>query len=136
MGMTRRWATMLLTIAAWILLSNHCALELSGTAMDPNLEPGACPMHSAPGKEKPAAYLPCCKELRAVATHAAKSVAAAARQLVGEQDYVAAVSVAPPRVMLPVTSPGTGPPRSLSFAEAVLQRSVREHAPPSVFDRV
>jgi hypothetical protein len=93
-------------------------------------------MHSAPGNGEPAANLPCCKELRVVATHAAKSVAPAVRQLVGEQDYVAAVFVDPPRVVIPATVPGTGPPRSLSFAESVLQRSLLTHAPPSVFPRV
>ena len=33
MGMIRQWATVLLTITAWILLSNHCALGLSGTVV-------------------------------------------------------------------------------------------------------
>jgi hypothetical protein len=134
MAMTRRWVTVLLTITAWILLSNHCALGLSGTVVDS--DSGGCPMHSAPAKEKPAANLPCCKELRAVTTHAAKSVAAAATQSVGAQNYIAEMALVPPRVVFQPVSLDTGPPRSLSFAESVLQRSVLAHAPPAVFARV
>lgn len=137
MGMTARSRVVFLMIAAWILLCNHCALGLSGTTADPNFEPGECPMHSTPAKKKPVGHVPCCKELRAVvAGHAAKSVATLARQLVCEQDYVALVFVAPLCLMLRVAPRGTGPPGALSFAEAVLQRSVLAHAPPSVFDRV
>jgi hypothetical protein len=137
LAMTRRWATVLLTIAAWILLSNHCAFGLGGTAVSSDSETDGCPMHSAPAKEKPVTNIPCCKELRAVASHAMKSVSAVARQLAGTQDYVAAVFVVPPRLAFQPASLDTGPPRArLSFAEAVLQRSVLAHAPPSVFDRV
>jgi hypothetical protein len=87
-------------------------------------------MHSAPGREKPAANLPCCKELRAVMIYAVKGVAAVARQLVGEQDYAASVLVAPSLVVLRAAFRGPGPPPSLSFAEAILQRSILAHAPP------
>lgn len=124
----------LLTITAWILLSNHCALGLSGTVVDS--DSGGCPMHSAPVKEKPVANFPCCKELRAVATRAAKNVVAVATQVVGTQDYVAELMLVPPRVVFQPVSLDTGPPRSLSFAESVLQRSVLAHAPPVVFARV
>jgi hypothetical protein len=134
MGMTGRWATVLLTIAAWLLLSNHCALALSRAAVDSKT--GGCPMHSAPANEKPSANIPCCKELRAVAAHVAKSVAGPARQLAGTQDYVAAILMAPPRVTLQMVLRNTGPPRALSFAESVLQRCVLVHAPPSTFPRV
>lgn len=135
MDMTGRWATVLLTITAWILLSNHCALGLSSAVVSSDSETGACPMHSAPAKEKPAAYLPCCKDLRAITTHAAKSVAALATQLVGMQDYVAAIFLMPPRLTTQVLASDTGPPHLLSFAESILQRSILAHAPPAVFPR-
>lgn len=131
MGMTGRWSTVLLTITAWILLSNHCALGLGGTVVSSDSETGGCPMHSSPAKEKPLANIPCCKDLRAVTAHATKSVAAVARQLVGEKDYVAAVVAALPRVTLLPVPLATGPPRSLSFAEAILQQSILAHAPPA-----
>jgi hypothetical protein len=134
MGVTRRWATVLLTITAWIFLSNHCALALSGTVVDSAT--GGCPMHSAPAKEKPAANLPCCKELRAVGTQMVKSVAAVAKELVGSRDYVAENFPPPPRLTIEAFALDTGPPGAFSFAELVLQRSFLAHAPPVVFARV
>ena len=131
MRVTGRWTTVLLTIAAWFLLSNHCALAL-GLPLDS--EPGGCPMHSAPAKGKAAPTVPCCKDLRAVASHAAKNLAAA-NQLLGVQDYAATV-LASPRVVAQLLALNTGPPRSLSFAESILQRSILAHAPPAGFPRV
>ena len=91
-------------------------------------------MHSAPAKGNPAKNIPCCKDLRAVASHAAKNLAAAS-QLLGVQDYAAAVLTSP-RVVAQLHALGTGPPRSLSFAELILQRSILAHAPPAGFPRV
>ncbi len=135
MSLTSRWTTVLMTITAWMLLSNHCALGLSGTVAESDAE-ARCPMHSAPGKEEPTTNLPCCKDLRAVATHAVKRVTALAPQLVGSQSYVVAVFLAPPCLTAPVLVLETGPPRSLSFAESILQRSILAHAPPAGFSRL
>lgn len=135
-SLIRQWATVLLTITAWLLLSNHCALGLSGTLVEADSELGACPMHSAPAKGKPAANLPCCKELRAIASHAGKNVATAASQLVGVRDYLAAVFLMPPRLAARVLALDTGPPDSLSFAESILQRSILAHAPPAGLPRL
>jgi hypothetical protein len=132
-SMIRQWATVLLTITAWILLSNHCALGLTGTV---DSELGGCPMHSAPAKGKPAANLPCCKELRAVVTHAVKNIIAVTSELVGTQDYVAAIFLLPPRLTAQLLTLDTGPPHSLSFAESILQRSILAHAPPAGFPRL
>jgi hypothetical protein len=130
-----RWATVFLTITAWLLLSNHCALGLSGALVEADSELGACPMHSAPAKEKPVANLPCCKELRALASHAGKSVAAVAH-LVGVRDFVTGIFVMPPRLTARVLVLETGPPHSLSFAESILQRSILAHAPPAGLPRL
>jgi len=126
---TGRWATVLLTIAAWIVLSNHCALGLSGAMSDS--ETGTCPMHSAPAKEKPAANIPCCKDLRAIAPHSVKNITAVAAQLVGVRDYVTAIFLAPPSLTTQLLALETGPPHSISFAESILQRSLLAHAPPA-----
>jgi hypothetical protein len=136
LSLTGRWATVLLMITAWMFLSNHCALGLGGVTANLESEPGACPMHSAPAKEKPAANLPCCKELRAVVTHATKSVAAVASQLGGVQNYVAPIFLMPPRLMTQLLALNTGPPHLLSFAESILQRSILAHAPPEGFPRL
>ncbi|MEY2488152.1 MAG: hypothetical protein QOC70_94 [Verrucomicrobiota bacterium] len=132
----RQWATVLLTIAAWILLSNHCALGLSGLVAELDSDAGGCPMHSAPAKDKPAANLPCCKDLRAIATHATKSVVPMATQLVGAQNYVATIVLMPPRLTAQALGLDTGPPHSLSFAESILQRSILAHAPPAGLPRL
>jgi len=125
-----RWSTVLLTIAAWVCLANHCALGLSMPPAEGVVEAGQCPMHSAPAKQKPATHLPCCKDLRAVASPVVKSVATAAQQLVGSQDYAAEIFLPPPRVAIEMFALDTGPPGALSFAESVLQRSILAHAPP------
>jgi hypothetical protein len=92
-------------------------------------------MHSAPAKGNPAKNIPCCKDLRAVASHAAKNFTAPANQLAGLQDYVAAV-LPSLRGAAQLFALDTGPPRSLSFAESILQRSLLAHAPPARFPRV
>jgi len=132
----RQWATVLLTITAWLLLSNHCALGLSGALAEPDSELAGCPMHSAPAKEKPAASLPCCKEVRALASHAGKSVVTVATEVVGLRDYMTAIFLVPPRLAARVLALDTGPPPSLSFAESILQRSILAHAPPAGLPRL
>jgi len=126
-----RSATVFLTIAAWICLSNHCALGLSAPPADSVAEAGQCPMHSAPAKQKPATHLPCCKDLRAVASPVVKSVAGIAMQLVGSQDYAAEILLPPPHVAIETFALDTGPPGAITFAESVLQRSILAHAPPA-----
>ena len=135
-SLIRQGATVLLTITAWLLLSNHCALGLSGALVEADSELGACPMHSAPAKGKPATNLPCCKELRAITSHAGKNVATVASQPVGVRDYVTAIFLRPPLLAVPVLDLDTGPPHSLSFAESILQRSILAHAPPAGFPRL
>jgi hypothetical protein len=123
------WSTVLITIAAWVLLSNHCALGVLALSAETAVEASGCPMHSAPvHKKKPAAKIPCCKEVRAIV--ATKCVTASpAMELVVLSDY-ATRDIAPTRGAVEVESLDTGPPGCLSFAELVLQESMRAHAPP------
>jgi hypothetical protein len=125
-----RAAFALLTIAAWFSLSNHCALGSVTLPVEAGVEASGCPMHSAPAKKKPAAKLPCCKDLRAVAAKAAASAMAATVRFVGAQDYAVETSVPPPRIAIGVDGLDTGPPGAFSFAESVLQQSILAHAPP------
>lgn len=126
--------TALLTIAAWFCVSNHCALGLgSRPALAAPAEASGCPMHSAPAEKKPAANIPCCKELRAIASHAVKNINAVVRQAVGVRDYGAAIFVTPPRLPIGLLALDTGPPYLVSFAESILQRSLLAHAPPASF---
>jgi hypothetical protein len=124
------WSTVLITIAAWVLLSNHCALGVLALPAETAVETGGCPMHSAPvPKKKPASKIPCCKEVRAIV--ATKSVTATqAMEPVALSDYTPRDVAPPTRGALEVESLDTGPPNSLSFAELVLQESMHAHAPP------
>jgi hypothetical protein len=132
LGRTRQSLTALLTIATWFCLSNHCALGfgMARSELARPAEAGACPMHSAPAKEKPASNVPCCKDLRAVT---AKSVANANRapmQSSGAPDYAAEIIWPTLHLAVQVLALDTGPPGTFSFAESVLQRSLLAHAPP------
>jgi hypothetical protein len=129
-GPGRQWLTVLLTITAWVLLSNHCALSAVTLPVGAGVEASGCPMHSAPAKKKPAAKFPCCKDLRAVAAKAVASAAPASIRFVGAQDYAVEILVSPPRVAIGIDGLDTGPPGAFSFAESVLQQSILAHAPP------
>lgn len=115
---------------SWLAVSNHCALAAFSIA------PGAaasCPMHS-PAKQKGDAGLICCKILRAASAPAIVKAVAPASQLLRAftADLAAAVS---PRAVLAqprLVTLDTGPPGLGNFAELVLQRSLRAHAPPSL----
>ena len=87
-------------------------------------------MHSAPAKKKPVSKTPCCKELRAVVAKIFNKAMPFASRSVGACDYVAEKFRIPPRVTLEIGSLDTGPPGCFSFAELVLQESMRAHAPP------
>lgn len=129
--------TALLTIAAWFCVSNHCALGFGApAALAAPAEASVCPMHSSPAENKPAANIPCCKELRAIASHAVKNITGVVRQVVGVRDYVAATFVAPPRLPISLVALDTGPPYLVSFAESILHRSLLAHAPPASFAHV
>lgn len=130
MRMAARSITVLLSIAAWMVLSNHCALGAITLPANSGVEASGCPMHSAPAKKKPAAKLPCCKDLRAVAAKAVASAMAATIRFVGVQDYAAEIFLSPPPVAIGVDGLDTGPPGAFSFAESVLQQSILAHAPP------
>jgi hypothetical protein len=131
LGRMTRSFTVLLTVAAWLCLSNHCALGL-GTISSPSeeSEAGACPMHPAPAKKKAAANPPCCKDLRALAVHALKNIGARAGQFAGVSDHTPVIFLTPPRLIIEIQGCDTGPPGCFSFAELVLQKSLPSHAPP------
>jgi hypothetical protein len=130
MRIAARSITGFLSIAAWMVLSNHCALGVVTPPVETGTEASECPMHSAPAKKKPAANLPCCKDLRAIAVHALKNIGARAGQFAGVSDYASAIFLAPPRRIIEIEGLDTGPPGCFSFAELVLQKSLPSHAPP------
>lgn len=88
-------------------------------------------MHAAaPAKEKPAAKIPCCKEIRALVAKSVTTLLTQAARSSADQEYAKAVFPTPPRHIVELLSLDTGPPGCFSFAELVLQESMPAHAPP------
>ena len=124
--------TALLAVLAWFVASNHCALsalvERLATNPAPAMECKNCPAKS--GDRKPPGEMSgCCKGIKA--TPSTPGLADFDAALCGK--VLCFVDVLMPPVVaqaLPVSIAGTGPPRAVSFAEAVLSRSFQSHAPP------
>lgn len=126
----------LVVLGAWLFASNHCAIA----DMMPKPEQAeASHCHPSPDappqeeKERECDGSKCCKSLSAPSLAFAKSVAsydatlfvaisfpAFAQQPLGCEREAAIAEI------------DTGPPRTASFAESVLQRSILAHAPPSL----
>ena len=121
-----------LTLAAWFCLSNHCALGLSTGRVETTApaEDGGCPMHSGPAKQKPETKIPCCKDVRAVVGKSVANALPFSLRDAAPCDYAAEIFGLPPRVSPEIDGSDTGPPNCFSFAESVLQESTFAHAPP------
>lgn len=121
--------TVLITISAWLAISNHCALG----AVVPEAKKAPadeCPFHArkpAPAKQKESSGLPCCKILRAVP---AKNVARPMVHL-SHVDLVFAKLIVPAPLRISFHTPtlDTGPPGQTTVTELI--ESMRAHAPPS-----
>jgi hypothetical protein len=129
-GMTARSTVVVLSLTAWFLLSTHCALGVIAASSEAAPEAEGCPMHSSPAKKKPISKTPCCKDLRAVVAKILNKVAPLLSRSVERFDYGAENFRVPPQVVFEIGGLDTGPPGCLSFAELVLQESMRAHAPP------
>jgi hypothetical protein len=124
-----RLFVVVLSLAAWFALSNHCALGAvaSPAASSPKMED--CPMHSAPAKKKPAPKAPCCKDLRAIVAKCVTFNPIALRLIAGLEN-TPQLFAQPSLVAIEIDRLDTGPPGYFSFAESVLQESMLSHAPP------
>ena len=131
-GMTARSTVVVLSLTAWFLLSNHCALGLSTGRVETTApaEEGGCPMHSGPAKQKPETKIPCCKDVRAVVGKSVANALPFSLRYAAPCDYAAEIFGLPPRVSPEIDGSDTGPPNCFSFAESVLQESTFAHAPP------
>ncbi len=128
--MMARSTVVLLSLTAWFLLSNHCALGVINSPAEVAPEAGGCPMHATPAKKKPAGKLPCCRDVHAVVAKEVTNSIPLPLRFVGPCDYVTRVFGLPPPVTIEIDGLDTGPPGCLSFAELVLQESMLAHAPP------
>jgi hypothetical protein len=124
-----------LAALAWLAVSNHCALaalERSGEMIATPTCHGMPDSH-APAKQKKENDVECCKVLRATLPAFPKSLVAQNVSTIAIQTYfIVLVWISEePRLLCPLEL-DTGPPKSASFAETVLQRSLLAHAPPSL----
>jgi hypothetical protein len=127
-GRTTIAFAVVLTLAAWFSLSNHCALGAVASVSESAAS--SCPMHSTPAKKKPATETTCCKDVRAVVAKGVGASAAGVRAIV-PRDYATEIFARQPvPVATEVENLDTGPPGWVSFAESVLQESMLSHAPP------
>ena len=126
-----RITTASVSIAAWFLISNHCALSASEPAQ-PAQTHVACHGNPSEPVKSPAKGegAPCCKLLRATLAKSDQPVIE--NYSTGSfQAWVSAALVLSEQFHWQrAFELDTGPPFSQSFAESVLQRSILAHAPP------
>ena len=121
-----------LLMTAWLVASNHCAFGLMQRTSQTAATHATChSCKSEPSKPQPASGgdRECCKALQGLPADTAKVEAKYDTTLFALLDFVMTavpLAVAAP----PVVARDTVPPRALSFAERILQRSVLSHAPP------
>lgn len=124
--------TALIAVLAWFVASNHCALSAMVDGLRKADAPAAeckhCPAKES-GKDKSGGMNGCCKGVKA--TTSTKGLADFDAALCGKILYLVDSLAQPVAAQaLPIGISGAGPPRSVSFAEAVLSRSFQSHAPP------
>jgi hypothetical protein len=127
----RRLLLVILTMVAWLSISNHCALA---TVFAIGAKTSVAQMHCHGGQPSPPKsgdeQTPCCKVLKAV-TVAKVNIGASAVDFVLKEYFTAGLVVEISQAQMQTVGLDTGPPGALSFSEAVLQRSILAHAPPA-----
>ncbi len=141
-----RIGILLITGLAWFGIANHCVLAALETPAA-NANVARCHEHckatvtrchencggnQSPAKGKDQRTTECCKTLRATLNVPAKKLAPGDTSLLALQLYFVTPVIFPSdsKVATPGVEFDTGPPRSLTFAELILQRSILAHAPP------
>lgn len=122
------------TVLAWFTAANHCLLALQQSQRRA-VATSNCPGHSEESRgtdHGPSGMLSCCQGLNSPNIEVAKAKISFRPILVGIHLFATAYPVLPetPRGIRPNTEYDTGPPSAGSFVEIVLQRSLRENAPP------
>ena len=136
-----RAAVSILAIVAWFGITNHCALatalrlpmqmQSSSQAAEEGAGCSKCD-HSKKEKKQNNGKPACCKDF--AKANLAKNETLKPRVLSGLLLPPLAVAIAAVEIRLPVNASytDTGPPRSFSFAEIVLQRCIFSNAPPAL----
>jgi hypothetical protein len=127
-----RFLLVILTMVAWLSISNHCALAtVTASGSKTLVAPMHC--HGAPAPQSPAKsgdeQTPCCKLLKAITiakVHVGANAVDFALKEYPTAGLVVEISQAPTQTF----ELDTGPTGARSFSESVLQRSILAHAPP------
>ena len=119
-------------LLSWLVVTNHCALGFMQAALSAKGEHAHC--HARPsddGQKAPADGMrECCRVIKAsLASKTDFQFETAQLQL--QAFILLDVLCAPEGDLAPAFIHDYGPPRAISFAESVLQRSLLSHAPPT-----
>jgi hypothetical protein len=121
----------MLTLAAWLSISNHCVL---GSLIALEAKTSVVPMHCHGDRPAPAKsgdeQTPCCKVLKAV-TVAKGEIGTNPVDLALKEYSTGELAFEIWQEHTHTLGLDTGPPKALSFSESVLQRSILAHAPPA-----
>jgi hypothetical protein len=116
---------------AWLVATNHCALGLMQRASELTVDHAYCHGCKPKQEDQPTNTLECCKAMQATPAKADNSVKVRAAGI--DLEFFALVRLLGPVQAGPLRQIfifDHGPPRALSFAESVLQRSLPGNAPP------
>ncbi|HSH39015.1 MAG TPA: hypothetical protein VK993_09535 [Chthoniobacterales bacterium] len=127
----------LVALTAWLFASNHCGLAGLMPVAKETVATSHCHGPSEPpapeDKERECDGSKCCNLLSAPSLAFAKdAVSHNAAHFIAPDYRTLEQRVLGLEHEAPIAEIDTGPPRSDSFAESVLQRSILAHAPPSV----
>jgi hypothetical protein len=123
----------LVTMAAWFAISNHCLLGAIEAPVGKPVTHCHGPQPSPVKHHGSDQESPCCKTLRATLVSPVKAPAVQANEILPvAHDFISQVLAFDDLRLKRVSYfADIGPPRSFTFAELVLQRSILAHAPPS-----
>jgi hypothetical protein len=133
---TARALVALVAVVAWLHAANHCAIAgMLSAAAAASGEQESCPGHKAPAEDENrdgCDASSCCKSLAAPVTLAKAAANYDGFTFVTNEFPTTVAFALGEQHVAAIAEIDTGPPDCVSFAEAVLQRSVLAHAPPSL----
>jgi hypothetical protein len=125
--------TIAITLVGWLVLSNHCALGNALQKASVKAAHDCCHNGSSEPAKNPVdggQTLQCCKSLHAVVPDTGKFGQSQMPLLPAELEWVEILILEKKEEVLVLCFATGSPPRSATFSELVLHRSLRSHAPP------